>query len=401
MRLIVYILILCLTVWAGFFLYNNPATVQLAYQDWIIDMPIWLPILGGIAAILIITLIYNLFASVSKTYRKVKDWLVGNSFKTQIRNANEARTEFVEGEWAHAETKLVKCAKKTDFPLHFYLDAARAAQQQGALERRDDYLHQALLIGPDTKVATFLTQAELQYEQGQFEYCLVTLQELKKIAPTNRLALKLTADVYAITGSWEDMVELLPQLDKHRVLPAEDFTALEIKTYIYIMRMEAKKSGKSGLEASWEELPRHVRNHIELVESYAQLLLNMHAYNDVEQLIRNYSKRQWDQKLVKLYGLALSNDIPKQIATAEGWLRTHPENPVLLLTLARLCIANKLWGKARGYLEAILVLEANPDAYAELGRLLGFLGEQQKALEYYKKGLMEYAEVLPLDQVGK
>lgn len=401
MRLIIYILILCATVWAGFFLYGNPASVQLTYNDWIIDMPVWLPVLGSIATVFVLTLIYNLLASITNTYRRVKDWLVGSSLRTLIRNANEARTALVEGEWSHAETKLIKSAKKSDFPLHYYLDAAKAAQQQGAIDRRDDYLHKALLIAPDTKIATFLTQAELQYEQGQYEYCLVTLQELKKLAPSNRLLLKLAANVYSTTGAWAEMVELLPQLDKYNVFPEEDITALEIKTYSYIMRLEAKKSGKAGLLALWDELPRQVRNHVEMVENYSQLLLSMQAYNEVEQLIRNYSKRQWDQKLVKLYGLALSSDPAKQIATAESWLRSHPENPVLLLTLARLCIANKLWGKAKSYLEATLALESNPDAYAELGRLLGFLGEQQKSLECYKKGLMEYADMLPIEQAAK
>ncbi len=144
-----------------------------------------------------------------------------------------------------------------------------------------------------------------------------------------------------------------------------------------------------------------MRTHAEIVEAYAQLLLNVQAYNEVEQLIRTQIKRQWDVKLVKLYGLTLSTDINKQINTAEGWLKTHQDDPALLLALARLCVAHKLWGKARNYLDASLALEANPDVYAELGRLLGFLGEQQKALECYKKGLLEYADILPLEQAAK
>ncbi len=118
------------------------------------------------------------------------------------------------------------------------------------------------------------------------------------------------------------MVELLPLLSKYNVLPAEDAIALEIKTYIYVMRNEARKAGKEGLNACWENLPRHVRNHVEIVEAYAQLLLNMQAFNDAEQLIRNQLKRQWDAKLARLYGLALSSDVSKQIAHAETWLKT-------------------------------------------------------------------------------
>lgn len=398
MRLIIYILILCATVWAGFFLNHNSGSVQLTYKDWIIEMPIWVPVLGSIAAIFVLTVIYNLLSSITRGYRRVKDWIIGSSLRSVMRNANEARIAFIEGDWSQAESKMLKAAKHSDMPLHYYLDAARAAQQQGAIDRRDEYLHKALLVAPDAKVATFLTQAELQYDQEQYEYCLVTLQELKKLAPANRLVLKLLANIFADTGAWDNMLELLPQLSKHNVLPAEDVTALEIKTYSHMMHAASKKTGKAGLIAMWEDLPRNVRSQVEIVENYAQLLLSMQGDNEAELLLRNSLKRQWDNKLVKLYGLAVSNDVVKQITTAESWLRAHPEDPILLLTLARLCIINKLWGKARDYLDATLVMDPNPDAYAELGRLLGFLGEQQKSLECYKKGLLEYAEVLPIEQ---
>lgn len=388
-------------MWAGYFLQKNPGNFEVTYKDYIIDMPLWLPIIGGILTLFLLTVLFSVLSSVSSTYRRIRDWLVGSSMRSVLQNANEARTAFIEGDWSHAETKMLKAAKNSDSPLHCYLIAAKAAQEQGAIDRRDAYLHQALRVAPDSKIAVLLTQAELQFEQGQYEYCLGTMQELQKLAPNNKQYLKLCSNVFSSTGAWDDMVELLPQLSKYSVIPTEEATVLEIKTYTYVMRNEAKKSGKQGLIDCWDNLPRHVRNHVEIVENYAQLLLNLQAYNEVEQLIRNHLKRQWDQKLVKLYGLALSSDVSKQITTAEGWLKTHQDDPALLLTLARLCIAHKLWGKARNYLDASLSIEANPDAYAELGRLLGFLGEQQKALECYKKGLMEYADVLPIEQATR
>lgn len=396
MRLIIYLLILFLTVWAGFFLHKNPGNFELSYKDWIVDMPLWLPIIGGIIILFIVTTVFSLFSSVAKTYRRLRDWIVGSSLRSVLQNINEARIALIEGDWVHAENKMLKAAKNSDAPMHCYLAAAKAAQELGALDRRDGYLNQALLAAPQAKVAVLLVQAELQFEQGQYEYCLAVVQELQKLAPNNRQILKLAASVYAVTGSWHEMLNLLPQLSKHTVLQLEDFTVLEIKTYTYLMRNEAKKSGKQGLLAFWDGLPRQVRNHVEMVEAYAQLLLNLQGYSEAEQLIRNHVKRQWDVKLVKLYGLALGNDPGKQITAAEGWLKTHPEDPALLLTLARLCIAHKLWGKARNYLDASLALEQNPDTYAELGRLLEFLGEQQKSLECYKQGLMEFANVLPL-----
>jgi HemY protein len=402
MRLLVYILILCLTVWAGFFLHKNPGNLELTYKDLIIVMPLWLPILAGIALLFLLNLVFSLFSSISRTYHRFREWLIGSSMRSVIQNANEARTALVEGDWSHAESKMLKAAKNSDTPLHYYLAAAKAAQELGSLDRRDGYLHQALRVTPDAKVVVLITQAELQFEQGQYEYCVATIQELQKLSPNNRQVLKLAASVFAATGAWDDMVSLLPQLNKYAILPNEDFVALEIKTYTYVMRNIAKKSGKQGLEAYWDDqIPRNVRQYVEIVETYAQLLLSMQAYNEVEQVVRNHLKKQWDVKLVKLYGLVLGPDVSKQISTAETWLKTHQDDPALLLTLARLCIAQKLWGKARNYLDASLAIEANPDAYAELGRLLGFLGEQQKALECYKKGLLEFADILPLEQVAK
>lgn len=397
MRLIFYIFILCLTVWAGIFLHQNTGNLELVYKDWIIEMPIWLPVIGSIALLFLATVLFNLLASIRRGYRRVKDWLVGSSTRAMLKNAYDGDIALVEGDWSHAESKMLKAVKNSDLPLHYYLVAAKAAQEQGALDRRDSYLQQALRATPEAKVAVLLTQGVLQFEQGQFEYCLSTIHELQKIAAHNRQLLKLSANVYAATGAWDDMANLLPQLRKHSVLADEDITALEIKTYTYILRAKAKKASKQMLLSLWDTLPRDVRTHVEIVETYAQLLLNIQAYNEIELLLRNQLKRQWDAKLVKLYGLIFTTDINKQIATAENWLKTHQDDAILLLTLARLCILQKLWGKARNYLDASLSIEQTPDAYAELGRLLGFLGDQQKSLECYKLGLLEFAAILPLE----
>ena len=118
-------------------------------------------------------------------------------------------------------------------------------------------------------------------------------------------------------------------------------------------------------------------------------------------ILRTTLKRQWDLGLIKLYGFSLGTDLGKQISLAESWLRSNQTEPVLLLTLARLCLAHKLWRKARSYLDSSLALDANPDAFAELGRLLVFLGEHDKALDCYKNGLLTFANILPIEQAQK
>jgi HemY protein len=58
-----------------------------------------------------------------------------------------------------------------------------------------------------------------------------------------------------------------------------------------------------------------------------------------------------------------------------------------LLTLGRLSLRARLWGKARGYLEACIAREGPAQAYRELGQLLERMREPERALEVYRGGL--------------
>ena len=75
---------------------------------------------------------------------------------------------------------------------------------------------------------------------------------------------------------------------------------------------------------------------------------------------------------------------------AEQWLKKHPDDPYLLLSLGRLCKQRKLWGKARDYLEKSLIYDSsNLETYLELGELSENLEEPLQALVWFKKGLIK------------
>lgn len=402
MRLILYVFILSLFALSAVFLYHNPGNIELSYQDWVIDMPLWVPVMGAIGLLFVLTVVYSFFSGIFKAYRKFREWLAGSTLRAVTKNANQAWVAMAEGDWARAEAGMLKAAKHGDYPLHYYLTAAKAAQEMNALDRRDSYLHSASKVDPEGRLAVGLVQAELQIKQGQYDPALATLQDLQKNAPHNNIILKLLSEVFAFKEEWREIIKLSPQLKKYSVLPAEDISNLEIKAYGAILSSEAKKAPKQETFIDfWDSLPKNTKHNPAIIYEYAKQLLELGADNEAEQVIRNALKKEWDIKLVELYGLAVGADISKQINTAETWLRNHQSEPELLLTLSRLCLAHKLWGKARSYLEASLAIKSNPDAYAELGRLLGFLGEQQKSLDCYRKGLMECASVLQIDNIHK
>ena len=77
----------------------------------------------------------------------------------------------------------------------------------------------------------------------------------------------------------------------------------------------------------------------------------------------------------------------KQLKFAESLLSGHAKEPVLLLTLGRLSVRNKLWGKARTYLEESIEINPLPEAYRTLASVLDELGEHDAAMVQYQRGL--------------
>ncbi|MCB1655962.1 MAG: heme biosynthesis protein HemY, partial [Pseudomonadales bacterium] len=147
------------------------------------------------------------------------------------------------------------------------------------------------------------------------------------------------------------------------------------------------EAGLQSLQRAWQQLTSAQRQEPALVLAYAEQLRRLGAQAEAEEVLRGALKRNYDSHLVRLYGLLRGSDPVKQLQTAEGWLKTHPGDASLLLTLGRLCLQNSLWGKARDYLESSLKIERNPEACAELARLLAQLGDTTRSNQLFQEGL--------------
>ena len=148
-----------------------------------------------------------------------------------------------------------------------------------------------------------------------------------------------------------------------------------------------REDNLDALNNTWGQIPPNLHNDTELLLAYANALIKNHGENVAEKLLRSTLKKFCNSKLVELYGQIRDADISKQITHAESWLVDHDNDAALLLTLGRLCSRQRLWGKARNYLETSIALKSDPAAYCELGQVMEQLGHKSMALEYYHKGL--------------
>jgi len=323
-------------------------------------------------------------------------WNMPSQFRKHIsqRSAVRARDnisrgliELLEGHWQQAEQILLKDIESSDAPLLNYLLAARAAQQQGADDRRDDYLKKAHDSTPRADIAIGLTQAELQLAHEQTERALATLTSLRELAPKHPYVLKMLSQLYARLNEWEKLAALMPELRRRKIINGKKLLQLERTTYTQFLRFVARSKSVFNLEEQWKLLPRRYRNDPEILSVYVDCLLDTENEIAAERALRQHLNREWDEDLIQRYGELATPDSTQQLDNAETWLKEHGRSPMLLLALARLCSRLRLWGKSRVYYESSIAIHPTGEAYAELAELLESLGETDSAHDCLRKGI--------------
>jgi len=381
-KLLFYFIILLISVWIGLKIAADPGYLLIAYQKVTVEMPLWLAVLGVLAVFLILYFIFRIISNIRSLGGRIHAWSQTRRLRRAWARTHRGLISLAAGEWKQAEKDLVRAASRTETPILNYLSAAQCAQAQQAIAQRDEYLGK---IKPEGKIQTLalgLTQARLQLREHQYEQALATLQQLQQIAPKHTLVLKLLKQVYLHLEDWSSLEILYPQLEKYEILPENRLEKLQIKIYVNLL----KTSGE-GASIIWSRIPKKIRQSPELLNIYIPIL-SQKSSDDAEELLRSALQKNPDGPLLIQYGLIESSHKEKQLHAAESFLKNHPKNAALLLTLGRLCVKNQLWGKARSYFEASLGVTACPKTYQALGALLEQLGETQQAMECYKKGLL-------------
>ncbi len=292
--------------------------------------------------------------------------------------------EVAEGNFARGEKLLARAAATSDTPLFNYLQAARAAHLQGKDDRRDEWLKLAYEHTPEAANAVLLTQAELQLDREQYEQALATLKRLEENSRNHSHALALLGRLYFRLQDWKQLADILPRLRKQARVKQETLDEWTIR--VHLENLGRAVDGEAVI-AEWKSVAKRLKNQLTLLDAYYMGLMRMGLHDKAEKDLAAALKSDWRGPLVRLFGLVEGPDPTRQLNRAEGWLGQHGDDPDLLLAAARLCLRNKLWGKARSYLETVIAFRPTPEAYQEYGRLLNQLGEGDAAADAYREGL--------------
>lgn len=391
-RIIVFFLIFLGAIWIGTQLSRDPGYVLIAISNWTIETTAWVAL---IALVLFFVLLYSfltLYHAVMHFPERFRHWkMKRRAYKAQ-NNTRQGLIEFSEGHWSSAKNYLIRALPNTDTPLFNYLTAARAAQELGDLQLRDTYLREAQQAMPDAKMAVTLTQAQLQLANQQWEQALATLRHLHDMSPRHPYVLKLLMHLYQEVKDWPQLIKLLPELKKNQVIDTFTYKKLAQHTYLQAMLDLIKLKQGRELHTLFQQLPSFLKYDAQLTTVYSYYLIRQHEEKQAEPLLRTCLQKNYDERLIALYGTFFINT--KQLSFAESLLKKHLDSAALYLCLSKLCSANHLWGKAKTYIDHSIILRPSIEAYQSLGELFEHLGEMEKAREAYRQGLALYRSTL-------
>ncbi len=386
-RLIIYFLLLLASVWVGLKIHKDPGYVLISYQQWNIETTLWFAIISIIIVFLLLSFLLRLLRGTSALGDRLSQWSEQRKSRRANRLTNQGLCQLAEGDWHAAEKNLLKGAKQSETPLINYLAAAGAAAQLGHDEDRDSYLRDAHRANPEAEIAIGLTQAQLQFNAKQWELALATLRHLNQISPGHQTVLRLLKRVYLELSDWESLRKLLPELRERKILTPQELNRLEQKIYYELLQNAVRQYDNDMVNKIWQGLPKELQNDPEILELYSNYLVRQNESAKAEILLRDALKKNWQPLLVKRYGQIKGPELAKQLTTAESWLKTHPSDPVLFLTLGRLAKQNQLWSKAKEYLERSRELDPTPETFKELGDCYEQNHDPVAALESYRSGL--------------
>lgn len=381
--LLLVLVTLALAVAAALFFMDDPGYVLITLKPWSVEVSLALFVVFLAVGFLVLYFVIRTLVRMWTSPRALRE-------ASQRRREGKARQlrskgmlELIEGDWGRAEKHLLSYLPYADNQALNYIGAAHAAHSQGRLEARDAYLQKARDAAPSHSLEIGLTQALLQYRAGEHQQALETLEPLRQRNPRNAKILGLTVKTCEELGDWHKLMEHLPAARKHHALPERELDRLQKVAALKVLQ----RAEPERLEQAWKHLPKAEQTDTDLLAAYAERQIQLGRMDETETLLRKAINRSWEPAWVRLYGRVVSGDLSSQLKTAEQWAAQHPDDPELMLALARICLNHELWGKARSYLEACIGAGGTVEAYEELGRLLEQLDDPDKALAYYRDGL--------------
>jgi HemY protein len=396
------LLALAIGAWLYQFLGADPGYVLVSFGSWSVETTL-------VAMVLFLLLVAVLVWGITKLVTLLNPlglfrgdaWFgAGRRRKHAAAGSEEGLRLLLLGHWQNAYKLLVENADRTDAPAFNYLAARLAAWQRSDNASWNYCLEQAARHSHNPNPGIKAVKALLEYRSGKTEQSLAILLALDKEVPGSPYVLSLLKTIYQSVKDWEKLDALLPQLEKHKVITAEELLQLrETIAGHRLLSITAANGAATTLNSQWHALDKNIIRGEEITLIYLQKLLEFSQHDAALSQLSAFLKHQWSDRMVLLAGFIDTPEPGSLLVLLEKWMKSRPNNAPLMLSLGRVSLRNKLWGKAREYFESAQRFSnstaLSAEANAELARLLEHMGEHAQSASLYRKAMAQLDHKLP------
>ncbi len=260
------------------------------------------------------------------------------------------------------------------------LMAARAAHLAGDVARRNQWVQRsASAPGADRARIMFAAESALDDQRPGDALAILGRAPTPLTASVQFLRLKLRA--LEGTGRWREVLDVAAALFARKGLDAQAQVQVRARAYEALFEVA---QGPDEVDALYAELGRQDLGAGSVMEAaaeaYARTGEELKALRVIERILET---RLSPAALVLFTRL---DTIPPRdrLRLAERWQRQYDDDPLILATLGRLCIAEGLWGKAEECLRAANAKSPSPFTRLALAEMYEAMGRQQDASMLYK-----------------
>ncbi len=389
--ILLLVIVAALAAFGWHWVATDPGYVLLRLRGWRVETTV-------VAAVLILLLAWALLTALWRLLR----WPFG-AFSRRHRRLSQQRMgegliALIEGRHGDAERDLNRASRLDSLRGPALLISAEAASRRGEHARALEALNQASQSAPQ---ASRVMRARVLRREGKPAEALALLapeSDKGTLTPGGWRELALAA---LASGDVRRARDALDPLQKSGTLGTRAYVALEAK--VLTATIDATPDGAT-LNTLWSQLPKAQRRVPAVIDAYARRAagfgLILPAMDELESALR----REWSPLLIETYGTLGSEDIEARLRRAESWLDAHPNDAHLLLTLGRMCVRLKLWGKAQQHLQRSLALAPSAGVWEALGDAFVGQGNPEQAQRCYRNALAfmrgDAIDPLPSDSRG-
>lgn len=295
---------------------------------------------------------------------------------------NKAGLAYFEGRFEKAEleaSRVLGNKEAGDNRTLALMLGAHAAGQMENTELRDRYLAEIAKLPEKQQLSRYLLLAESALNRRDYETAEANLHAAAKMNANLTRLVRLQLRYAFDRGDVPQVLAKTEKLSKAGALGKSEMERYQNWAY---RRLLADAADAAALKTCLKRTPDSLKNgelSVPVAEKYRRLGLYADAVKWVRQ---HYPQNRLPGLLEAFVGSVRFLDErgqQKAIDLADSWLEGHPGDAQLLMYLGQLAYGRKLWGKAKGYLEASIALKPSISARLVLAKVFDEIGETQKA----------------------